>query len=276
MSGEKYSIIVPICNESSRLPQSLPALLSSVGSDNAKIICVCNGCTDNSADIARQIGGPLFDVLEIPGRSKTQALNAGDESAANIFPRFYVDADVTLQPGDFATLASVLEQTEYDLVSPFHDFDFSGGSRAARAIGEIWLSLPHVKQAAFQAVLGVSAKGRKAWGRFPELIADDMFIASHFPADRKKILTEVTLVTRPPESFLSWVRVRARWLRSDKEFRELGFVRVPPPEQRAALLSALVHPRTFGPAVLFILARLFATVLNTFGKQSKSGWSPER
>ena len=52
----------------------------------------CNGCTDRTADIARDRGAR---VVEVAGPSKIAALDAGDAAAVG-FPRFYVDADVVL------------------------------------------------------------------------------------------------------------------------------------------------------------------------------------
>lgn len=45
------SIILPVCNEETMLPQTVPKLLASANEVGAHILWVCNGCTDDSAEI---------------------------------------------------------------------------------------------------------------------------------------------------------------------------------------------------------------------------------
>lgn len=51
-------IVVPVCNEAAILPFTVPRLLSCAQEVGARPVWVCNGCTDDSADlIARLLAG---------------------------------------------------------------------------------------------------------------------------------------------------------------------------------------------------------------------------
>ena len=60
------------------------------------VVVVCNGCTDQTAELARSCGYQVR-VVELASASKPAALRIGD-AAALAFPRLYLDADVIL-PG---------------------------------------------------------------------------------------------------------------------------------------------------------------------------------
>ena len=68
---------------------------------------VCNGCSDSTAEIARDLGGPVR-VIETAVASTASALRLGDREASG-FPRFYVDADVDLSFESLTRVAEVLE-----------------------------------------------------------------------------------------------------------------------------------------------------------------------
>jgi glycosyltransferase involved in cell wall biosynthesis len=72
------SIIVPAHNESSVIARALAAWIGDSRSDGMDVVVVCNGCTDNTAEIARRFG-PTARVIESEVARKTHALNLGDQ-----------------------------------------------------------------------------------------------------------------------------------------------------------------------------------------------------
>lgn len=258
MNRPGFAVLVPVHNEAAVLGRSVPALLQAA--PGADLIWVCNGCTDGSAGLIRQLAGGRGRVIELPAPGKTAALNAAEAETA-VFPRFYLDADVLPEPGCFEALLQVLQSGEADLVAPRIRFDTSAASPTARAITRTWLALPHGQGGAFHHLLGISARGRSAWAEFPDLLGDDIFVQAHIPPARRRIVPQARVTTWSPPSFIAWVRVRARWRRGERQLARLGLSPGGDPGQRGALLRMLGHPASFPGALGFILARLLAVPL---------------
>src|ERR1700739_295220 len=88
---DMISIVIPARNESAVIARTLRAITTDALPDELDVIVVCNGCTDDTATIARGFG-TAARVIETAVGNKTHALNLGDQSARS-FPRIYVDAD---------------------------------------------------------------------------------------------------------------------------------------------------------------------------------------
>src|SRR5690242_13664181 len=101
------SVVIPAYNESAVIKRALNAITDGARFGEMEVIVVCNGCTDDTARQARQIGYPVR-VIETMTGSKTHALNLGDAAAGAIFPRVYMDADVVMSVGDLRALTDGL------------------------------------------------------------------------------------------------------------------------------------------------------------------------
>ena len=77
------SIIIPAHNESVVIRQSLDGITTGDWTQDYEIIVVCNGCTDDTADIARTYPG--VRVVETEIGNKANAMNLGDQHATG-FP----------------------------------------------------------------------------------------------------------------------------------------------------------------------------------------------
>ncbi len=273
MMNYAYGIVVPVRNEAAMLPITVPKLLLAVKSDPVRILWVCNGCTDDSAALIRRLAGSNAEVIEIDVPGKTLALQAGDDILGDLFPRIYLDADTWLRPGDLGRLVKPLVSGTADLVAPSLESDISGCTFLAARIALCWLSLPHAKTSAFSAATGLSAAGRRLWGRWPEISGDDIFVAATVPPERKLIVADAVANIRLPVDFLGWVRMRARWLRGETQLARLGLVLPRSPDQRRHLLCQMVSPRTMIGAWTFVVARLVAKMVR---QTSESSWLPDR
>ena len=211
------SVIIPANNEEAYIRDCLGALSRSEplpGDAAVQVIVVANGCTDDTADMARAQRpafaekGWTLEVLDLPQGSKIAALNAGD-AAALYGMRIYIDADIGVTPALIAQLAQVLDQPAAAYASgqirvpPARSFL---SDRYAR----FWQSLPFITNGVPGCgVYAVNAAGRARWGVFPKIISDDTFARYHFAPD------EMHAVPAPfswpvTEGFASLVRVRRR------------------------------------------------------------------
>ena len=138
------SIVVPAHNESSVIARTLTPWVSEPGADDLKIVVVCNGCTDETAAIARKFGPPVRVIeTEVPG--KTNALNAGDQASSG-YPRIYVDADIVIRVDAIRALARRLERGDVLAVAPTPDIDVTGCSWLVRLYFAIRHRLPSSRQ----------------------------------------------------------------------------------------------------------------------------------
>ena len=86
------SIVIPAYNESVSIAKCLHSVFSQTLDEPMEVVVVCNGCTDNTAEIARAFR-PEVTVIETTVGSKVVALNLGDEAVTS-FPRIYLDGDM--------------------------------------------------------------------------------------------------------------------------------------------------------------------------------------
>lgn len=269
LSLPSVSVIIPVHNEEFALAITAPRLLPGLPY-KAEVVYVCNGCTDGSAELLRRLNDPRVKITEMGVASKSAALNEGERDAT-IFPRFYVDADVSISGYDILRLAEYLHTHDVDLVSPVLSFNMTDCSWIGRAANRIWLELPHGRMSAFQQVIGLSQAARAQWGRFPDILADDSFIVSKVPEDRRVIVDDVVAEIRPPANFWALVGVRVRILRGMGQLQRLGIERPHAPRQSAELLRLLIRPRTAFGALTYIVIGLVARVLFMAGAGRK-GW----
>ena len=99
-TNEGVSVIIPAHNEAGYIGACLDALLASENViSQVEVVVVTNGCTDNTALVARAFEeraghlGWVLKVIELEHGGKMGALNAGDQQAM-FGTRMYLDADV--------------------------------------------------------------------------------------------------------------------------------------------------------------------------------------
>lgn len=269
-----YSVIIAVRNEVDVLSRTVPKLLAATAGDSADIIYVCNGCTDRSAALIVSLAGDRVRVFETDVAGKTHAYNLGD-SATEAFPRFYVDADISLGIGDLSRLASALISQDVDLIAPCLRYEMLSASAGSRAIAKIWQELPHGKTTTFQGVIGLSEKARTRWTRFPTVSGDDIFIQAKVADLPRMILPSIQAQTDAPRTVWAWVRMRARWRRGEIQLARLGYTYPRPQGQKMALLSLVFCRQTAFGAILFLAVRLLAELIARLSQHEELGWSPD-
>jgi glycosyltransferase involved in cell wall biosynthesis len=200
------SVIVPAHNEASVVGRALDSLLREAEPDEFDIIVVCNGCTDDTATVARTRVG--VQVVEIQTASKVAALNAGDGHAQS-FPRIYLDADIELSTASLRLVRDAL--ADNPAAAPLPIIDSSAANALVRAYFAIWSRLGYSTRSVLgSGVYGLSKTGRARWDQFPDLISDDGFVYRHFTADERINPAGATFVIRTPRTLRALIRRRIR------------------------------------------------------------------
>jgi glycosyltransferase involved in cell wall biosynthesis len=177
------SIVIAAYNEAAVIGRCLDALLDDARPGEFDITVVANACTDDTVKIAA--ARPGVRVLDLPQPGKAGALNAGDEVAVG-FPRIYLDADIVLTTAAVRALRDALtEQTPAATVG--RKLDVAGRPLLVKAYFAVHGRLPVFRDGLFgRGVVALSEQGRSRFGRFPELVADDLFLDSQFETAEKQ------------------------------------------------------------------------------------------
>jgi glycosyltransferase involved in cell wall biosynthesis len=203
------SIVIPAHNESSVIARALGAWTNNSRSAAMDVVVVCNGCTDNTAEIARRFG-PAARVIESEVASKIHALNLGDQ-AARTFPRIYADADIVITVDAIQALAKRLEQGDVLAVGPTPVIDLTGCSWLVRKYYDIRSRLPSSREGiGGSGVYALSEEGRKRFARFPDLIADDVYVRLQFTPEERETLPSAKSMVFPPRTISRLIAVRTR------------------------------------------------------------------
>lgn len=203
-------MIVPAHNEEAVIRQCLDTIVSQQGIDEFEILVVCNGCTDLTAEIVRN-EYPSVRVLESPVASKVAALNLGDVEAT-FFPKFFVDADVTLSDGCLQTMVEAMSASGKPVAAPTMRFDVSQASWMAKQFHRIWQRSPYFTSGNLVGAgfYGISKDARARFDEFPDLLADDMFIPMSFDPNERLSVEGCTFTPALPRRVRDLVRIEIR------------------------------------------------------------------
>lgn len=185
------SVLIPAHNEAAYLPQCLEAVLASdPPPDGMEVIVVANGCTDNTADIARGFIGQFatrgwaLTVLDLAEGGKLNAWNKG-EFAAKGTVLVYLDADVQVAPPLIAGITEKLLVAAPRYASGRPNVT-TGTDPLIRAYTRFWKTTPFmVHGVPGFGVFAMNRAGRARWTQWPDIISDDTFARLNFaPSER--------------------------------------------------------------------------------------------
>lgn len=188
----------------------LTALISGYEVAELEVLVVCNGCSDDTAEIAKQFGPPVR-VLETEVPSKTNALNLGDDAALG-FPRVYMDADVVMDLASLRQLAATLVNGTVLACFPKPRSVFGPNtSWSVREFYRFWTALPHIQDGMIAAgVYAVSKAGRYRFERFPDVIADDGYVRRLFEPHERRLVDGAISEVREPLTLGDLLKIRTR------------------------------------------------------------------
>ena len=257
------SIVIPAHNEAAVIHRTLHTLLDGARPGEFEVLVVPNGCTDDTAEVARGFG-PEVRVIELERGSKPLALNTGDAEAAG-FPRFFIDADIRVSAASVRAVATVLKGGEALAAAPALRIDTSGASLAVRMYYAIWTRLPYVTDAMIgSGVYAVSESGRGRFQKFPDIIGDDAFIRMLFDVGERASVSRdgrgdpVEFVVAPPRGLRSLVHIEVRRRASHDEMVELFGDRAisQGASQKAALRRMFARPWLWPALAVYVYVKL--------------------
>ncbi len=205
----KISIIVPAHNESALIAGGLTRLLPLLDAD-AEIIVGCNGCTDDTAERAREVS-PRLQVLETDERGKYNGLNLADRVAKGAY-RIYMDADILVGTEDLLHLVEVMERDGLLAASPRLEIDVSKSSWAVKAFYRVWTQLPYFTDGEMigSGLFALSPQGRARFEEFPAIIADDGYVRQLFTTGERRTIGDCSFTIRAPRDLQSLIKIKTR------------------------------------------------------------------
>lgn len=257
------AVVIPAHNEAAVIEQTLVALLGQAAPED-EIIVVCNGCSDDTAGVARRFA-PRVTVLETDVPSKTNALNLGDRQARS-FPRIYLDADVILAEGALGRLVRALESGRWLAVSPDPVMILEEASWPVRAYYDIWLSLPYCRSGMIGAgAYALSKTGRARFGDFPDVIADDGYVRALFTEEERGRVEGARSMVRAPAS-LAWllkIKTRSRLGGMELALKFPGLLANEAKDYSGALRGMIANPLNWPKVLVYLYVNLVSRLMAT-------------
>lgn len=253
------SIIIPAHNEAAMIERCLAQLRSGLSPDEAEILVVCNGCSDDTASRARRQDSTAL-VIESNIPSKIAALQLGDNAASG-YPRFYVDADVSLTGEAVHAVVTALSQGGALAAAPRLKVLTEQCSWAVKSYYRTWLSLPYHREGMIgSGVYALSRAGRARFQEFPEgLIADDGYVHALFTPAERKTVEEAYFSIQAPIHLAGVIAIKTRsqkgLIQLRSRFPELDQSQ---PGQKRALLLRMLKPSAWLDTAVYVAVMLIA------------------
>jgi glycosyltransferase involved in cell wall biosynthesis len=221
MSGMErgFSVVIAAHNEGAVIAQTLKSVLANRLDRPLQVIVVANGCSDDTADQARQFGD-CVEVIETPVGNKIHALNLGDR-AARYFPRAFLDADCVLSADLLQAVCEAFEEPGVRIVAPGVRHVYTGPNPFLAGYYKLWKSLPYVQRDTMaRGFYAIDAELRSRFVEFPMLTADDKFIRNLSKPEERRVTKRGFTTVYMPTTFADLLRVKTRWTYGNLELAE--------------------------------------------------------
>lgn len=255
--------MIPAHNEAQVIGRLLDSLLADSESceNETDIVVVCNGCTDDTAQVAAA-RGPRVRVVETPTPSKHAALRTGDDHARG-YPRVYVDADVVITGADVRALTEPLDDGTSGVLAtaPERHIPLDGCAWRVRAYYRVWQRLPAVRAGLFgRGVIAVSKAGHARITALPPLMADDLAASLAFAPEERRVVGAARVVVHPPRTWPDLIKRRIRAAVSTAQVEQHQRPDEATARTSKADLTTLLRrePRLLASVVVFVAAAVVA------------------
>lgn len=236
------SVVIPAHDEAASIGRTLRALRTGLGPHELDVVVVCNGCSDDTAEVARR-ADPRARVLEIAQPSKNEAVRVGN-AATDVFPRVHLDADIELEGSAVLALLAPLDDAGVLATAPQRLLSRAGCSRWVRWYYDVWEALPQVQSGLFgRGVVVLSREGQARLEKQAETMNDDLAMSEAFGATERRVVDDAVAVVRPARTVPALVRRRIRVATGNTQAARLG-VRHPSSRTTVGTLVglAVAHP----------------------------------
>jgi glycosyltransferase involved in cell wall biosynthesis len=241
------SVIIPAHNEAALIGACLDTLLGGFQPGELEVVAVCNGCTDGTAGAVRG-SGYMVHVIELSSSSKPAALRAGEE-IVKAFPRMYLDADVLLSSISARKVLECLRRGQALAARPPIRYDTAHSAPSIRSYYRARSEMPAVMRSLWGAgVYGLSEAGRARFGRYPDVVNEDLFVDQHFHSSEMQIVDCPPAVVRAPRSSIDLLRILRRVYWGNSENRHQGDSGPVPTPTAISAVRDLARLTTAGPA----------------------------
>jgi glycosyltransferase involved in cell wall biosynthesis len=213
------SVVLPAHNEAQGIARVLGLLTSGSPEREVEVIVACNGCTDDTAEVARRFEGVV--VLEIPEPSKRLAMKAADEVATHGV-RAYQDSDVAVTREDLLTLVDALDDVTL-ATGPERRLALEESSWAVRWYYDVWQRLPAVRDGLFgRGLIVLAPEAHERVRGLPLVMSDDLAISEAFTPQERKVVPGVVSVIEAPRTVRDLIRRRIRIATGNSQLDQLG------------------------------------------------------
>ncbi|MFJ5956270.1 WecB/TagA/CpsF family glycosyltransferase [Paenarthrobacter sp. NPDC092416] len=209
------AVIIPAHNEAAVIDRTLDSLQEVIDSGTVDVIVACNGCTDETEQLAARHTG--VHVLHVDEASKVAALNAAD-AVTQRWPRLYLDADIELSPEALRSVFRALGDGPLLAARPAFRYDTTGASRPVRAYYRARNRIPGNARALWGAgAYAMSQRAHERLGTFPALTGDDYYVDRLFGPDEKAVLETTPVVVRTPRNTAALLGILRRTYRGNAQ-----------------------------------------------------------
>jgi hypothetical protein len=216
-TGPAGSVVVPAHNEESVLARTLEGLAGLVAG-GTEVVVAANGCTDRTVEVAGRFPG--VRVLDLPAPGKTAALNAAD-SVLTQWPRLSLDADIEISPESVHDVFGALSGSGACLAArPAARVDTSSASWVVRRHYAARERLATNARSLWGAgAYAVTERGHARFDRFPDVVADDLFVDALFSPDEVAVVDTEPVLVRAPRTLTGLLAISRRTARGNAELR---------------------------------------------------------
>ena len=266
------TIVIPAHNEEAGLRRLLPLLLVDAERGEFKVLVVCNGCTDGSADEARKHGADV-EVLELDQASKAAALEAGGARVL-AFPIAFVDADVAIDTASMRALVTQVGRAGTLAAGPNRRLERESVSRVSGWYYDIWERLPQVRSGLFgRGVIVLSEPGFRRVAQLPHFISDDLAFSESFQPSERAIVSSAVVSVWPARTWGALLKRRVRVVQGNREFSKA--VRLSP--EAATSVSDLLRivrkePQISGRLAIFVATAIIARFGARVRRRDPAAW----